>query len=70
MKKKFPDNKYKIIASLNVIFILILWYLLSEVFHVFRNGMLPGPNKIFETFILKLTSKTPDGNTLLFHIKT
>lgn len=70
MKKKFPDNKYKIIASLNVIFILILWYLLSEVFHVFRNGMLPGPNKIFETFILKLTSKAPDGNTLLVHIKS
>ncbi len=70
MKKKLSDNKYKIIAAVNIIFILVLWYLLSEVFHVFRNGMLPGPNKIFETFITKLNSKAPDGNTLFVHIRS
>lgn len=70
MKKSLSDNKYKIIAAVNIIFILVLWYLLSEVFHVFRNGMLPGPNKILETFITKLSSKAPDGNTLFTHIKS
>ena len=70
MKKSLSDNKYKIIAAVNIIFILVLWYLLSEVFQVFRNGMLPGPNKILETFITKLSSKAPDGNTLFTHIKS
>ena len=31
--------------------------------------MLPGPGKIVQSFFVKLTSKVPDGNTLLGHIK-
>lgn len=68
MKNRLSDNKYKMIAFINIVVVITVWYLLSEVFQVFRNGMLPGPNVILETFISKLTSKSPDGNTLLVHI--
>ena len=49
--------------------LLLVWYLISDVFHVFRHNMLPGPGKIVQSFFVKLTSKVPDGNTLLGHIK-
>lgn len=61
--------QYYMISAISVLVFLIAWYLASEVFHVFRNNMLPGPNVILKSFISKLTVKTPDGNTLFGHIK-
>ena len=59
---------YRLVSALTVVLFLFVWYLLSDVFQVFRNGMLPGPKKILEAFIIKLNSKIPDGNTLGGHI--
>jgi NitT/TauT family transport system permease protein/taurine transport system permease protein len=69
MEEKVENkNKYKIIMFVNIAFVLVVWYLLSDVFQVFRNGMLPGPIDIIRTFITKLTTTAPDGNTLGGHI--
>jgi NitT/TauT family transport system permease protein/taurine transport system permease protein len=67
-KKKINKRKYYLISCITIVVFLSLWYLLSDVFQVFRNGMLPGPLTILETFIEKLSSKSPDGNTLGGHI--
>lgn len=68
MLKKKSRLKYYIISLATIITFLIVWFLLSDVFKVFNNGMLPGPVKIFNSFIDKLTNKMPDGNTLGGHI--
>jgi NitT/TauT family transport system permease protein/taurine transport system permease protein len=65
---KSNKKKYTVIMIINVIVVLFIWYLLSDVFKVFRNGMLPGPIDIVRTFITKLTTTAPDGNTLGGHI--
>lgn len=61
--------KYYLISVCAVVIFLIMWYLASDVFMIFRKGMLPGPVTIAKSFVTKLTSKMPDGNTLFGHIK-
>ncbi|MBK5200750.1 MAG: ABC transporter permease [Spirochaetaceae bacterium] len=69
MKKiKVNKNKYTVIMVVNIMVVIFIWYLLSDVFKVFRNGMLPGPVDIVKTFIYKLTNTAPGGNTLGGHI--
>ena len=69
MEKQKPNKrKYYLISAITVTLFLLLWYLLSDVLQIFRNGMLPGPLAILETFVDKLTNKSPDGNTLGGHI--
>lgn len=67
-KINFKNSKYYLISIISIITFLFIWFLLCDVFKVFRSTMLPGPQKIFESFILKLTNKMPDGNTLGGHI--
>lgn len=67
-KKKTNTKKYYLISLLSVIVFLVLWYLSTDVFHVFRYNMLPSPVKVVQSFIEKLTSPVPDGNTLIVHI--
>mgnify|MGYP002509534675 FL=1 len=66
MRKK--EFKYYLISVGTIILFLVVWYLLSDVFQVFRKGMLPGPVKVAQSFVEKLSTKTPDGNTLFGHI--
>lgn len=68
-KKKVPALKYYLISVTSIAVFILIWYLASNVFHVFRYNMLPGPDKVFSGFVYKLTNKMPDGNTLLGHIK-
>ena len=70
-EKKKEQNKYiyYLISVASVVTFLIIWYLLSDVFCVFRKGMLPGPISVARSFVEKLSTKTPDGNTLFGHIK-
>ena len=69
MREKNTKWKYYVISGVSILVFLLVWYLISDVFHVFRHNMLPGPGKIVQSFFVKLTSKVPDGNTLLGHIK-
>jgi ABC-type nitrate/sulfonate/bicarbonate transport system, permease component len=67
-ESKMKKSTMYLISVISVLVFLIVWYLLSDVFRVFKPSMLPGPLKILKSFIAKLTSKVPDGNTLLGHI--
>lgn len=67
--KKVSCSKYYLISVIAIIVFILVWYLVSNVFHVFRYNMLPGPDKIFAGFVYKLTNKMPDGNTLFGHIR-
>ncbi len=72
MQKKTlsPSVKYKLISLITVLVFLFVWYLASDVFSLFRYNMLPGPATIFQSFVTKLSSNVPDGNTLFGHIKS
>jgi len=47
---------------------LLLWEFLTDVVKIFPPQSLPGPVKVFNTFVKKLYTKSPDGSTLLVHI--
>lgn len=66
MKKQ---DKYTIISILSVLTFLLIWYLLSH-FGLANNLMLPGPDKVLQTLIAKITDPKPDGKTLFVHIWT
>lgn len=65
---KSNKNKYFLISTITVIVFLFVWYLMSDVFKVFKNNMLPGPITILESFVNKLSNTAPDGSVLMGHI--
>lgn len=68
-QKKLPSKaRYYAVSILAVLCFLTLWYLATDMFHLFRYNMLPSPVRVFQSFITKLTSTVPDGNTLPVHI--
>ena len=67
---KTPKIKYYIVSVISVAVFLLIWYLAADVFKLFRYNMLPSPVKVFRSFVTKLTSRVPDGNTLLVHIRS
>ena len=62
-------HKYPLISVCSFLFVLLVWELITDVFHVINPMMLPSPAKIFETLIYKLTGGVnPDGATLFQNI--
>lgn len=61
-------KKRCIIAIATFAILFLLWYLLTDVFSVIPQLKLPGPTKVLDTFVTKMTKKTPDGATLPAHI--
>ncbi len=59
---------YKIASLVSVIAFFIAWELITDVFHLVKPYSLPSPIKVFDTFIKKLYSTSPDGSTLPQHI--
>ncbi len=58
------------ISVVSVSIFLIVWYLVTDIFGLFRYNMLPSPVKVAQSFVLKLTNSAPDGGTLLIHIRS
>ena len=69
-QKKQSRMKYYLISVAAVTVFLLAWYLATDVFGLFRYNMLPSPLKVAKSFVNKLTSTVPDGNTLLTHIRS
>lgn len=74
MKKKQQkirtSTKYFLISLASVIVFFLLWQLITDVLHLMPAYSLPSPVKVFKALITKLTSKSPDGSTLLVHVWT
>lgn len=68
-RKRVSPSGYYLISVIAIAAFILVWYLASDVFHLFRYNMLPGPDRIFAGFLYKLTNKMPDGNTLFGHIR-
>lgn len=66
--EKNSDLKYKIISCCSVIAFIAIWYLCTDVLKLTMDITLPGPFKVFSTFLDKLTNKSPDGGTLFQHM--
>ena len=53
-QKKLPSKaRYYAVSILAVLCFLTLWYLATDVFHLFRYNMLPSPVRVFQSFITK-----------------
>lgn len=68
MKKNDNRYKYFLISCLSVIVVIALWYILVDVMKVVKSSVFPGVGKVCSTFVTKLTSKKPDGETLPQHL--
>lgn len=69
MKKKIENVKYRIISVLSFVMVLVIWELITDVFHLVSPMMLPSPFKVFDTFLYKLKGgMNPDGASLIQHI--
>lgn len=60
-------TKYKLISICSLVVFFLVWELITDVLHLMPKYVLPSPLKIIEVFIKKLSSKSPDGSTLLVH---
>lgn len=69
MKKK-KKLFYLGISAASLFLFVLIWELATDVFHLFTPQLLPSPVAVVKTFVFKLTSKPPDGGTLLVHIFT
>lgn len=67
-KKKRPSRKYLILSILSFLTFLVVWELITDGFRLVKPYALPSPVRVFETFIRKLYSASPDGSTLLVHV--
>ncbi|MEG0178254.1 MAG: ABC transporter permease [Oscillospiraceae bacterium] len=69
MKNFLKKYKYKLISVGSFLSVLLLWELVTDVFHLVSPMMLPSPAKVLDTFIYKITGGVnPDGASLFAHI--
>jgi NitT/TauT family transport system permease protein/taurine transport system permease protein len=59
---------YLFVSFVTIMFILIFWYLITEVYRMVPSNMLPSPVRVFKTFIIKFYETRPDGGTMLQHL--
>lgn len=60
-------KKRIIFAVLTFGVLMLIWYLFTDVLGLIPALKLPGPTKVFQTFVKKFTVKKPDGATLPVH---
>ena len=58
VKHFLQKYKYPLISVCSFLFVLLVWELITDVFHVINPMMLPSPAKIFETLVYKPVSYT------------
>ena len=68
MKKTKKKTKYLLISTASILTVIFVWFLCINVFHLKSELVFPGPAKVFQTFIQKMTTKAPDGATLPQHL--
>jgi NitT/TauT family transport system permease protein/taurine transport system permease protein len=59
--------KSTILSIISMIAFIAVWYLLTDITHVFARQILPSPVRVFRAFITKLWNPNPDGATLFQH---
>ena len=69
MKNFWKKYKYLFISCASVAAVLLVWYILIDVMKLTKNSVFPGVGKTFQTFVVKLTEKKPDGATLGQHLQ-
>ena len=69
MKNFWKKYKYLLISCASVAAVLLVWYILIDVMKLTKNSVFPGVGKTFQTFVVKLTEKKPDGATLGQHLQ-
>ena len=67
-KKKLKFTKYTLISILSVALFVLIWWLVTDVFGMFKSNVLPSPVKVLQAFIAKCYQKKPDGATLFQHL--
>ncbi len=60
--------KFGIISCISLMVFFLIWYICTDVLHLKPDYILPSPVQVFKAFVLKLTTKAPDGATLFGHI--
>lgn len=67
MKK---TKKYWYLSAASIVVFLGVWWLVTDVMHIFSETMLPSPVKVVQAFVQKFYDPKPEGSTMLVHILT
>lgn len=68
-QKKYKERRKSLFISVTAVTIfLIIWALVTDTLKLFPGPALPGPVKVFTSFVYKLTNSNPDNGTLFMHI--
>lgn len=62
------NKKLFLLSLLSIITLLLIWYICINVLGVVNPRVLPGPDKVFSSFVKKLYTRNPDGGTLIEHL--
>lgn len=68
MGKKKKSFLYPLVTAATIAVFLLVWYFVTDVYHMVPSNMLPSPVKVFQTFIAKFHDTKPDGATMLQHL--
>lgn len=66
-RKKKELRREVLLSFVGIAAFLLLWQVIVQ-FQLVKVRNLPAPLKVLDTFIYKLSNKSPDGNTLLVNI--
>jgi len=65
---KNNNKKYIILSVCSICIFVLLWFLITDVFALVSQIMLPGPIEVVKSFMDKIVNVNPDGATLFQHI--
>lgn len=68
MKKEHSKLYYGTISACSILIFLFIWWLFTDGLGMAPANTLPSPIRVFETFINRLSSRAPDGATLIEHM--
>lgn len=68
MSLKKKEKNYKWVSVLSISVVLIIWWLVTDIFKLAPPHALPSPITVFTTFIQKFYTKAPEGATMMQHI--
>lgn len=67
---KADNRKYLLVSVFAVFTFLIIWEVCTDVLRLMPSNVMPSPVKVVQSFVFKLSHKSPEGATLLQHIGT
>lgn len=68
MRGNKSKSFYYFISIVSILVVVLIWFFAINVLKLKSETVFPGPVRVVQTFITKLTVRAPDGGTILEHL--